>query len=141
MHFLPVEIWNHVFSFLPNSEVLKVRKVCHWWKNIVNLHVFVNRKLKLKTDNNKYIGEIQRIFDKILLDVYCDSWKNKNITTLSDVHTLDLGGCVNITDVSALSDVHTLNLSWCRNITDVSALGGVHTLDLSYCYKIIHYCI
>ena len=38
-----------------------------------------------------------------------------------------------ITNVSSLGNVHTLNLSRCRGITDVSSLGNVHTLTLSGC--------
>ena len=59
-----------------------------------------------------------------------------DVTALGGVHTLNLSRCRNISDVSALGGVHTLTLSYCDNITDVSALGGVHTLDLRYCDKI-----
>ncbi len=45
-------------------------------------------------------------------------------------HTLDLGCCDKITDVSALGNVHTLDLRGCINITDVSVLKNVHTLFL-----------
>jgi len=31
--------------------------------------------------------------------------------------------------VSALGNVHTLNLYGCTNVSDVSALGNVHTLS------------
>jgi len=51
-------------------------------------------------------------------NTFCLSY-NENISTLRNIHTLDLNGCEHITDVS------TLDLSGCENITDVS------TLDLS----------
>ncbi len=59
---------------------------------------------------------------------------NFDILELCNVHTLDLCGCKNISDVSMLGNVHTLYLSYCKNITDISKLGNVHTLDLSYTY-------
>jgi hypothetical protein len=59
-----------------------------------------------------------------------------NISTLGDVHTLDLSDCQQITDVSALNKVHTLHLSLCQQITDVSALGSLHILHLSFCQQI-----
>jgi hypothetical protein len=41
------------------------------------------------------------------------------------VHSLNLIGCDNVSDVSALGYVHTLTLVLCRNVSDVSALGHV----------------
>jgi hypothetical protein len=35
-----------------------------------------------------------------------------------------------IEDVSSIGNVHTLDLQDCKNIRDVSSLGNVHTLDL-----------
>ena len=59
------------------------------------------------------------------------------IVQLGQVHSLNLWGCKNVTDVSSLGQVHSLDLSGCRNITDVSSLGQVHSLDLSYCRNVI----
>jgi len=55
------------------------------------------------------------------------------LNTLSNVRTLDLYGCDNITTESGLSAlrhsrVHTLDLSCCRNIRNTSCLKGVKNL-------------
>jgi hypothetical protein len=65
---------------------------------------------------------------------YCSDISD--VSTLGHVHTLNLRGCRNISDVSALGHVHTLNLRGCHNISDVSALGHVHTLNLRGCRNI-----
>ena len=60
----------------------------------------------------------------------------KDVSSLGNVHTLDLSFCTKIKDVSSLGNVHTLNLSFCTKIKNVSALGNVHTLNLSFCKDI-----
>jgi hypothetical protein len=57
-------------------------------------------------------------------------------TLLQGVHTLQIGRC-NISKLSSLSNIHTLHLFFCNEVTDVSSLGGVHTLKLTYCAGII----
>ena len=52
------------------------------------------------------------------------------VCAFRNVHSLDLGGCTRVTDVSALRNVKILKLRW-TNVTDVSALGNVKILDLS----------
>jgi hypothetical protein len=59
-----------------------------------------------------------------------------DVSTLSNVHTLDISYCYRILDVSALANVHTIDMSYCVNISDLSALGNVHTLDISCCFDI-----
>ena len=59
-----------------------------------------------------------------------------DVSSLGNVHTLDLSGIWGITDVSSLGNAHTLNLFNCQGITDVSSLGNVHTLNLSNCHQI-----
>ena len=51
------------------------------------------------------------------------------------IHTLDLGACFNLTDISHLGNVHSLKLNVCIGIDNASLyyLKNVHTLDLSYC--------
>ena len=53
------------------------------------------------------------------------------MSSLGNVHTLNLTDCKGITDVSSLGNVHILDLSGCERITDVSSLRNVHTLYLS----------
>ena len=62
------------------------------------------------------------------------------------VHTLKLGYCQELIDISALgecSSVYTLklNLTLSRRLKDISALGGysssLHRLDLSYCHTLV----
>jgi hypothetical protein len=55
---------------------------------------------------------------------------------LGNVHTLNLGCCKEISDVSMLGNVYDLNLTCCDGITDVSKLGKVHTLNLVACDKV-----
>lgn len=53
-------------------------------------------------------------------------------TGLGHEHTLRLGETT-ISYVSALTNVNTLDLSRCRDISDVCASSRVNTLDLSRC--------
>lgn len=54
------------------------------------------------------------------------------VACLGNTHTLNLTGCLDITDISMLGNVHTLILNAAAT-ADVSMLGNVHTLDLSDC--------
>jgi hypothetical protein len=59
---------------------------------------------------------------------------NTNVTDVSawrGLHTLNLRGCLDVTDASALGNVYNLNLSL-TNVTDVSPLGNVPHLNLAY---------
>ena len=47
------------------------------------------------------------------------------------IHDLDLSGNAHLTDVSMLYNVYSLNLNGCTNIVDVSALGSVHTIHMA----------
>jgi hypothetical protein len=79
---------------------------------------------------NRVLSKIFNPYKQLHLDL---SWclNIEDVSSLGNVHTLNLRLCDNIEDVSALGKVHNLNLSYCDNITDVSALGYVHNLDLS----------
>ena len=44
---------------------------------------------------------------------------NFESTYIGTVHTLDLSGCINLSDVSFLGNVKTLDLIGCFKITDV----------------------
>jgi hypothetical protein len=39
--------------------------------------------------------------------------------------------------MNILGGVHTLNLCGCKQVSDVSALGSLHTLNLSRCNKVL----
>lgn len=52
---------------------------------------------------------------------------------LCELPTLDLSGCVGITDVSPLANVYNLHLTDCTGVTDVSPLANVHSLNLTGC--------
>ena len=71
---------------------------------------------------------------QISLNLVCCSIRD--VSTLGNVHTLNLSYCKAISDVSALGNVHRLNLRDCNAISDISALGNVHTLNLSGCSAI-----
>ena len=49
---------------------------------------------------------------------------------LGNVHTLDLRGCKNVTDVSMLGNVHTLDVRFCSHIS-----GVVHMLKNTCLFK------
>lgn len=61
----------------------------------------------------------------------------------SSLRRLDLGGCLNLNDVSGLSSLsalQTLDLHTCPQLIDVSALGelsNLTSLSLSYCSRIV----
>jgi hypothetical protein len=61
-----------------------------------------------------------------------------DVSTLCNVHTLNLLYCSNLVNVTALGNVHNLNLSCCEKIVDVGALGNVHTLNLSGCSNLVN---
>jgi hypothetical protein len=97
------------------------------------------------TATNRYFYDVRRhLFLKLNKTYSRKYYDDEHFQTL--VHSrlenptkqlsLDLSGCIEVTDVTALGGIHSLNLSYCYNITDVSALGGVHTLDLRGCGKI-----
>jgi hypothetical protein len=56
-----------------------------------------------------------------------------DVSTLSNIHELDLTGCDRIVDISALGNVHKLTLIFCSQIVEVSTLGSVHELSLFHC--------
>ena len=60
----------------------------------------------------------------------------EKVDDLGEVHTLNLSGCINVSDVNCLSSVHTLYLNDCVKVKDVSNLGRCHTLDLSGCINV-----
>jgi hypothetical protein len=60
-----------------------------------------------------------------------------DVRTIGNVHSVNLYGCQDITDVTPLRYVRLLNLSGCRKIVDVSSLRNVYSLDLSYCINIV----
>ena len=105
------------------------------FRNIVLNKIFNPiKQLHLNLNGCKNITDVSTLGNVHTLDLsYCEI---TDVSALGNVHTLNLRYCENITDVSALGNVHTLILSECENITDVSALGHVHTLNLWRCYKI-----
>ena len=58
-----------------------------------------------------------------------------DLAPLANIHTLDLTGCQQLTDVSALRTVRNLDLTM-TDVEDVSQLGTVDTLILSCCKRI-----
>jgi hypothetical protein len=56
-----------------------------------------------------------------------------DVTPLAGLTHLTICSCPNVTDVSPLANVRYLSLKHCNGVTDVSALGGVQYLDLSCC--------
>jgi hypothetical protein len=62
--------------------------------------------------------------------------KIKDVSCLQNVYELDLSWCVNISNVSSLGNCHTLLLRGCKKVKDVSALGDVSKLCLAYCTRL-----
>lgn len=50
---------------------------------------------------------------------------------------VDLSWNKGLNDVSSLRDVHTLNIRNCEQVEDVSLLGDVFSLNISNCYRIL----
>jgi len=61
------------------------------------------------------------------------SLQDEHLPFLSEVHTLNISDCKNITDISVLKGVSNLDISWCDGINDISGLGEgkLHTLNIS----------
>jgi len=61
---------------------------------------------------------------------FSDCAKLQDISSLSELHTVDLSNCTSVIDISSLSTVKHLNLRNCSGITDFSSLGYQYFLDL-----------
>ena len=84
------------------------------------------------------IGTWRRIFP---CAVECDvsrreSLRNNDLKYFRDLHTLNMGWCRGVSDVSALGALHTLNMYACDGVTNVSALGSLHTLNMWRCWRV-----
>ena len=113
MDYLPKCITHLVLQYLDTKELIYFRRTCKYWD-------------KLFKFNLKY------------LSLYLPtSVEDKHLQYLKGVHTIDLGGCNEITDkgLQYLKGVHSINLWGCDNITDegLEYLKGVHTIDLRWC--------
>jgi len=64
--------------------------------------------------------------------------KISDLTPLTDVHTLELNYCPNITDFSALKGTRSLYIRGCRQIVDknLKSLNNLHLLDAQNCENI-----
>lgn len=79
---------------------------------------------------HNYIPYIQPhipIISTIIHDAICNG----------NVQSLNLEGCVGITDVIMLSNVQTSDLIWCTGITDVSVLANDYLYMWNFQYFII----
>jgi len=98
---------------------------------------YIDSRYQLSLDLNNYweVVVVRKLWGIHTLNLSgCDNVSDVNF--LGDIHTLNLGYCANVSDVSALGGVYSLKLSGCFKVTDVSALGGVHTLNLKNCYNV-----
>ena len=70
--------------------------------------------------------------------VWCDTscFSLEDVSSLTNVHALLLGGCGKVLDISAIGNTHTLDLHGYTNLEDVSTLACVHSLDLSRCWNV-----
>lgn len=66
----------------------------------------------------------------------CYDLTQESINALGKIHSLSLGFCDFLVDVSELSEVRNLNLEFCKGVKDVSALKCVDTLDLTGCVNV-----
>jgi Leucine-rich repeat (LRR) protein len=137
-------IFSNIDLFRYINKYTDLRSLCDTCLLFATLKKYINYKLNKKYSLMYYddISFRNMVLHKIFnpykqLDLYLSLCDNiTDVSTLGNVHTLDLSCCDYITDVSALGNVHTLILSGCCNITDVSAFGNVNTLDLRSCNKI-----
>mmetsp|Transcript_25648 Transcript_25648/g.24504 ORF Transcript_25648/g.24504 Transcript_25648/m.24504 type:complete len:415 (+) Transcript_25648:117-1361(+) len=98
------------------------------------------------SDLNKITDEVSNINSKII-DVstlgnihalnLSDNDAITDVSALGNVQVLNLDGCTSILDFSPLRTVKKLNLSNCHRIIDVSQLGAVFSLNLSCCWHVI----
>ena len=124
------------------NEYTDLRSLCDTSVLFASLKQYINYKLNddysfMYYDDisfrNRVLSKIYNPYKQLRLDL---NWCNmSDVSTLGNVHTLNLSLCYNIKDVSALGHVYNLDLSWC-NIEDVSALGKVYNLKLSMCSNI-----
>jgi hypothetical protein len=56
----------------------------------------------------------------------------ENYYCLTKLQSLDISGCLSVTDVTCFQHIPKLTLSQCPFITDISSLGNVRELDLSF---------
>lgn len=93
-------------------------------------------KVKLDMRNNyvDYTDDLMKALGKMyhLNFSGMNPLRNKHLPFLSEVHTLNISNCENITDISMLKGVSNLDISWC-GISDISVLGEgkIHTLNIS----------
>ena len=103
--------------------------------NIVNIPKLSSVK-NLQLSNCDGIIDVSNLSDLINLDLSCCNIRNIETLGKSNIKTLNLSFCGEITDVSTLGNIKTLNLSHCNGIFDVSSLTNVTNLNLSYCKNI-----
>ncbi len=68
------------------------------------------------------------------------SWSSliQDISSLSQVESVDICGCNGITDIYPLKNVKEVKMSICDNIRDFSCLGNQETLELCSCPDLIN---
>ena len=102
---------------------------------ITNLDEIQNKQIK-SLDIEQYPYYVTLIYFVPLSSETVISWQ---MDDLKNLHIIDLGYCIRLTDVWALGNlknIHKLDLGYCNRLTDVSALVNIptlHTLKLSDC--------
>jgi hypothetical protein len=129
----PKEAYNFMIAlgshyFGPTDLALKLHRYKYKKYGSISSLKYYNDQNYRTNENNSIVDP----FNQISLYLYNCS----EITTLdniSRVHTLNLGYCKNIVDVSCLENVYDLMLNGCFQLKNFSNLGKVHRLDLVNC--------
>ena len=114
------------------NNVYEITKI-----NSIKYALEFNENIKLKINlSESNLKDVPNILGNVhTLNLGCCK-EISDVSMLGNVYDLNLTCCDGITDFSKLYRVHTLNLSFCKNITDVSNLSRVHKLSLHGCYNI-----
>ena len=139
MDHLPKKCIILILSFLKTNLLIKCKKVCKIWYNIINNEM---DKFIIDLSLNKNVTDeiLKQFINAENIDVTDCPITDRGLIYLNGAKTINLTGCWNITDkgLSYIKDVKNLNLSDCYNITNVgvSHLTNIEYLDISYCHNI-----
>lgn len=130
--FVSKKYFNFVKKYNNNNKVFEIQDFYH--HNLIN--IFENVKFKFDFRKHKHIKRTKRnaLKFKDCYDLNLYNYPNRIVDFLKNIKILNLFESYRITDVSSLINVHTLNLSWCVNIKDFKVLGNgnIQCLDLTH---------
>ena len=134
---IPTDVWMYCVMIFCDLESLKTLRFVFSERLIHSTHW---KKIFFKWQFDIY-GSMMNIPSIISnLKICGPSIVDDELKHLTEIHTLDLKYCKQITDKGLvyLKGIHTLKLSGCKQITDkgLEYLKGIHTLNVFGCKQI-----